>query len=579
MGALAAVEALADAACDADRGSLVSEVEPVGVDQPAGVADVASQPDGVLRRLLPGPRFDRVDRPGDGEEPRAVGHGGELGADLARRAEGVVHDPARAGAAEPGEVEPAPAETLRHVARVVDPDEEEGDTARALAAERGQAVADLLEAGAETALQDLDVVTQAAGRVEEPPVGHDDAAREIVGERETAEALGLRVRKIRALDVAVQQLAPRIEGNLDGELEAPRRRREQLRQQHAPAVEVVAPRGLGHGVDGEDAQVGAVRVPQVAGETAEDLRRIEVRFAPQLFGARLDLRKVVRPRLQVLAHLLDGKRLPAAPVLDVPARQPFGEDLGGLAQLAIGLVERKHGLGRRWAGLGDGPDVRVARGAAAEQGVAEHLLQPRIEPGIVVFGEFLEVDVEGLAEAEQELHRYRPLIALDKVQVARRDVEPLRHLALLEAELLAKAADLVSQQDFPFNGSVGRRHRQNPRNLQPLQIYHYQICKRYSITLLHSRRYGPFQLLSIMFRFTHPRSAGLKRRMDRCSANSSGIPGRPPDALPAFAATTPSPRSSGCRGAFASNTRSPAGARSGCGACFSGTNRCGRSAR
>ena len=171
---------------------------------------------------------------------------------------------------------------------------------------------------------------------------------------------------------------------------------------------------------------------------------------------------MVRLRLQVLPDFLHGEDLPADSVRRVPARHLLGQNLGIFAQLAVGLVEREHGLGRRRAGLGDGPDVRVPHWTVSEQGVAEHLPEARVELGVAVFGEFLEVDVERLPEAEQELDRHRPLIVLDEVQVARRNLELLRHLALLEAEILAKAANLVSQQDFPPHRPVCRRHRPQP---------------------------------------------------------------------------------------------------------------------
>ena len=78
----------------------------------------------------------------------------------------------------------------------------------------------------------------------------------------------------------------------------------------------------------------------------------------------------------------------------VPARHLFGQDLGILAQFTIGLVERKYGLGHGGTGFGDGPDVRIPCRAVSEQRVAENLPEARIEPGIVVFGEFLEIDIE-----------------------------------------------------------------------------------------------------------------------------------------------------------------------------------------
>ena len=67
----------------------------------------------------------------------------------------------------------------------------EGHAFRAGAAERGQAVADLLEGDAEAVLEDVDVVARLLGRVAEQPVGHQHGAGEVVGERGAHERLGL----------------------------------------------------------------------------------------------------------------------------------------------------------------------------------------------------------------------------------------------------------------------------------------------------------------------------------------------------------------------------------------------------
>ena len=56
MRPLPAVQALADTACDTDRRRcpFASEVEAVRVDELTGVPDIATQSNGVLRRLFPG---------------------------------------------------------------------------------------------------------------------------------------------------------------------------------------------------------------------------------------------------------------------------------------------------------------------------------------------------------------------------------------------------------------------------------------------------------------------------------------------------------------------------------------------
>ena len=94
-----AVEAFANTAGDANRGhgSLVAEVYAVRVDELAGVADIATEPDCVLWWLLPGPGFDGVYCSCNGEESGAVRHFCDLRTDLSWHAKCVVDDPARAG--------------------------------------------------------------------------------------------------------------------------------------------------------------------------------------------------------------------------------------------------------------------------------------------------------------------------------------------------------------------------------------------------------------------------------------------------------------------------------------------------
>ena len=50
------------------------------------------------------------------------------------------------------------------------------------AAQRRQPVADLLEAGAEALFQELDVITNFLGRLEEGVIGHHDHTRKIIGQ-------------------------------------------------------------------------------------------------------------------------------------------------------------------------------------------------------------------------------------------------------------------------------------------------------------------------------------------------------------------------------------------------------------
>jgi len=111
---LPTVEAFAYTAGDANggHGPFVAEVDAVRVDELAGVADIAAQPDRVLRWLLPGPGFDGVDGLRNGEESGAVGHFCDLRTDLSWHAKRIVDDPARAGSAKTRKMKSAAAEAL-----------------------------------------------------------------------------------------------------------------------------------------------------------------------------------------------------------------------------------------------------------------------------------------------------------------------------------------------------------------------------------------------------------------------------------------------------------------------------------
>ena len=82
-------------------------------------------------------------------------------------------------------------------------------------------------------------------------------------------------------------------------------------------------------------------------------------------------------------------------------------------------------------------NVSVLDVALREDHVAERLLEISGEPPLVVLGERLQVHLEQLGELQQQGDRERTLVALDQVQVARRDPQALREVGLREPGLLA----------------------------------------------------------------------------------------------------------------------------------------------
>ena len=106
----------------------------------------------------------------------------DLGGDPARRLEGGVEVPARAGAAEAREGEALAGEALGDVPGRVDPKHEEGDSARAGPAQSGQPVRDLLDACAEAGAQAVQIVSLRLRGGEERLVGHHDRPGRIIGQ-------------------------------------------------------------------------------------------------------------------------------------------------------------------------------------------------------------------------------------------------------------------------------------------------------------------------------------------------------------------------------------------------------------
>ena len=179
---------------------------------------------------------------------------------------------------------------------------------------------------------------------------------------------------------------------------------------HHPDADVVHLLDMG-------AQAGKQRVPVQGGAFPDRFRRPFQRV------------EMVVLRLQEVADLLQrGKRCSRLnrPVAAVAVRQR----LGILPEPAIGLVQAQHALGGGRRGRNELPDLAVRYPLLGEQRVPEHLAEPGGKPLVVILGELLEVDLEGLAQFEQQWHGDRPLVVFDQIQVARRDPDLSRHLRL-----------------------------------------------------------------------------------------------------------------------------------------------------
>ena len=168
----------------------------------------------------------------------AVGRLDQLADRLARRLEGRVQMPARAGAAEMREGEALAGIALGDVPGRIDPQHEEGHALGVRAAERRQPVRDLLDIGAELRGQPVDRVAMLLGRAEELAVGHHDRAGGIIGEAHVQQAAAAGVGRPRRLehprDDRREFEQRQLVGDAEGAVLGPQQRRQ---HQHAAAAD------------------------------------------------------------------------------------------------------------------------------------------------------------------------------------------------------------------------------------------------------------------------------------------------------------------------------------------------------
>ena len=85
-----------------------------------------------------------------------------------------------------------------------------------------------------------------------------------------------------------------------------------------------------------------------------------------------------------------------------------------------------------------------------EQRVGQGLLQVRLRTLVRFAGEGPQVEVVGLGQAQQDLGRHRSLVALQVVQVARRDAQVLGHARLGQAEIASETAEPAAEEELAF---------------------------------------------------------------------------------------------------------------------------------
>ena len=183
---------------------------------------------------------------------------------------------------------------------------------------------------------------------------------------------------------------------------------------------------------------------------------IEARVGPELLGGLLQLGKIARPGLDEIMHRVARDSGGPSQRRRRAFRRSVAETLCNvrrvLQQVAVGAEEADDGIAQRRACLGRVADVLIAHLAACEQRIAEDLPELSGDPPFVVLREALKVDVEGLAELEQEGNRHRALAALDQIEVTRGDSELRCHARLGQPALPAEPAHPLACHDLALHG-------------------------------------------------------------------------------------------------------------------------------
>ena len=200
----------------------------------------------------------------------------------------------------------------------------------------------------------------------------------------------------------------------------------------------------------------------------------------ETFRRLIDSAEIVRAVLQLVTHLVhrqQGTRQGGGMSL-------AGEQIGKIGEarglLAIGAVELEDAARDIRRGVSDLHQFMITRQFARQQRICEDLAKLARIAGAFTL-KLVEIHLVDGGEAQQELHGQRPLVALDEIEIGRRDGKPLGHRRLGEAERVADAPDLRAGKDLVL------RHESNPLHGRAVsQFYKFyfftdRTCQRQDI--------------------------------------------------------------------------------------------------
>ena len=147
------------------------------------------------------------------------------------------------------------------------------------------------------------------------------------------------------------------------------------------------------------------------------------------FGLLLDRREMIGAGFEDLAHLIH-RHAGVGQFGHSPLARQHGRDVGHPARLLlVGAIELDDGGGGIGRGFGNLHHFLVARQFTGEKRIGEHLLERHQRLAALAL-QILRINLVNRGELENELHRQRPLVAFDQVEIRRRNAQRLGHRRL-----------------------------------------------------------------------------------------------------------------------------------------------------
>ncbi len=223
---------------------------------------------------------------------------------------------------------------------------------------------------------------------------------------------------------------------------------------------------LAHHIHRHNASDDRILVAQSRAQRRKQILRRHVDLVAQAFGGRFEFGEVVAVGFDQITHALDRIGFEwRAFMRDRPSAPPPWS-----RRAALRYRPRRAAAARmRDAGteFGEVAQFLFRQIDLAKQRIGKDLVQLREEAIFIRRREIAEIEVIGLGEAQQQLRGDRPLVALNQIDVARRNAEALCHLGLGQAlllpdppearpheQLLARLARHPRNSRFPSRHSV-----------------------------------------------------------------------------------------------------------------------------